>query len=159
MGLFKLEPRLSILCGYCIERFGSDSDMDRLRAICDVHAHVVTSSGDVQRDSLIDKSAARGEPVVRLFPRTCMAAKASAVYVIDDDQSMRSALARLLTCSNWPVRTFESAEGFLAEMDGLAQGCLVVDIRLLGMSGIDLLARLNGAGVRLAVHCDERFAQ
>jgi two-component system response regulator FixJ len=46
------------------------------------------------------------------------------------------------------VRTFESAEGFLAEMDGLAQGCLVVDVRLLGMSGIDLLARLKSAGVR-----------
>lgn len=143
-GLFELEPRLSILCGYCIEHFGSDSDMDRLRAICDVHAHVVTSGDAAQ--PLADKLPEQG-PVVRLFPRT-QRALASAVYVIDDDQSTRRALARLLTCSNRPVRTFESAENFLAEMDGLAEGCLVVDVRLLGMSGIDLLAQLNGAGVR-----------
>ena len=86
-------------------------------------------------------------PIVRLVPRT-RRAQISAVYVIDDDESMRRALARLLICSNWPVRMFESAESFLAEMDGLAQGCLVVDVGLLGMSGSDLLTQLREAGVR-----------
>src|SRR6185312_1257397 len=63
-------------------------------------------------------------PVVRLIPRT-QRVQVAAVYVIEDDDSMRRALARLLTCSNWPVRTFESAESFLGEMEGLTQGCLV----------------------------------
>ncbi len=143
-GLFEVEPRLSILCGYCIERFASDDDMDRLRAICDTHAHVVMS-GEAAVPS-IDRMPRDG-PIVRLFPRP-QRPQGSQVYVIEDDHSMRRALARLLTCSNWPVQTFKSAEDFLAEMDGLAQGCLVVDVRLLGMSGIDLLAQLNAAGVR-----------
>ena len=86
-------------------------------------------------------------PIVPLFQRP-QRAQASAIYVIADDPSMRRALARLLSCSNWPVRTFESAESFLAEMDGLAQGCLVVDVGLLGMSGIDLLAQLREVGLR-----------
>ncbi len=118
--------------------------MDRLRAICDTHAHVVMS-GEAAVPS-IDRMPRDG-PIVRLFPRP-QRPQGSQVYVIEDDHSMRRALARLLTCSNWPVQTFKSAEDFLAEMDGLAQGCLVVDVRLLGMSGIDLLAQLNAAGVR-----------
>ena len=144
VGLFEIEPRLSILCGYCIERFASDEDLDRLRAICDAHAHVLTS-GDAVLPS-IDKARQDG-PVVRLFPRT-QRPQGATVYVIEDDHSMRRALERLLTFSNWPVQTFESAERFLAEMNGLAEGCLVVDVRLLGMSGIDLLMQLNSAGVR-----------
>jgi len=147
VGLFEIEPRLSILCGYCIDRFESDDDMDRLRAICEAHTHVVTS-GDTAGPS-IDK-VLKGEPVVRLFPRL-QRPQGSTVYVIEDDHSMRRALERLLTCSNWPVQTFESAEDFLAEMDGLSGGCLVVDIRLLGMSGLDLLAQLNVLGVRWPV--------
>jgi two-component system response regulator FixJ len=87
------------------------------------------------------------EPVVRLLPRT-QRVQVAAVYVVEDDESMRRALARLLTCSHWPVRTFESAERFLGELDGLTRGCLVVDVGLLGMSGIDLLATLRYAGVR-----------
>jgi CheY-like chemotaxis protein len=147
VGLFEIEPRLSILCGYCIDRFGSDDDMDHRRAICDAHAHVVMSSEAAVPS--IDE-VPQDRPIVRLFPRP-QRPHGSTVYVIEDDPSMRRALARLLICSNWPVQTFESAEDFLAEMDGLAEGCLVVDIRLLGMSGLDLLAQLNVAGVRWPV--------
>jgi len=93
------------------------------------------------------EKAPSNAPVVHLLPRT-RPGQVAAVYVIEDDESMRRALARLLTCSNWPVRTFESAESFLGEMDGLTQGCLIVDVGLLGMSGIDLLATLRYAGVR-----------
>jgi CheY-like chemotaxis protein len=140
-GLFSLQPRLSILCGYCIERFQSDADMNRLRAVCDTHSHVVTGGGAPGDAEFGDDS------VVRLFPRGFREG-ATTVYVIDDDASMRRSLARLLTCSNWPVRTFDSAESFLAELSGLSQGCLLVDVQLLGMSGLDLLARLSEAGVR-----------
>lgn len=67
---------------------------------------------------------------------------APAVYVVDDDASMRRSLARFLRLEGRPVRAFETAEAFLAEYGKLTQGCLVVDIQLPGMSGLDLLERL-----------------
>ena len=69
----------------------------------------------------------------------------AAVYVIDDDASIRRALGRLLRLTQWQVRTFDSAEAFLAELDGLAPGCLVLDIQLGGMNGLDLLAHMKSA--------------
>jgi FixJ family two-component response regulator len=66
--------------------------------------------------------------------------------VIDDNANLRRALGRLLTASHWPVRTFDSAEAFLAEMDKLPIGCLVIDVQLRGMSGLDLCHRLVNAG-------------
>ncbi len=143
-GLFEVEPRLSILCGYCIDRFRNDADMARQRAVFGAHSHLVTTGGT---DGTPGEVVSRGAPVVQLFSRSLRGSSLSpAVYVIDDDASMRKSLARLLACSNWPVQTFDSAEGFLAEMDGLSSGCLVVDIQLPGMSGIDLLIRLREAG-------------
>jgi FixJ family two-component response regulator len=68
--------------------------------------------------------------------------EARTVHVVDDDASMRGALARLLKLSGWNVRMFESAEAFLAERETLPRGCLVLDIQLTGMSGLDLLERL-----------------
>jgi CheY-like chemotaxis protein len=144
-GLFELEPRLSILCGYCIEHFGSNADMDRLGAICDAHSQVITNGSTADAPA---GAQFRSGTVVRLFPRAHRGnAPASVVYVIDDDASMRRSLARLLVCSDKPVRTFDSAEAFLAERDGLASGLLVVDVQLLGMSGIELLERLRDADV------------
>ena len=67
------------------------------------------------------------------------------VYVVDDNASLRQSLGRLLASSNWPVRTFASAEAFLAELDKLSSGCLVVDIQLEGMSELELVQRLIDA--------------
>jgi len=67
----------------------------------------------------------------------------SVVYVIDDVASMRRSLSRRLKLAAWQVHVFESAEAFLADLDTLVPGCLVLDIRLGGMSGLDLLAHMK----------------
>jgi len=65
------------------------------------------------------------------------------VYVVDDDRSMRRSLRRLLKVSGWQVRSFDSAEAFATELDQLSSGFLIVDIQLPGMSGLELLERLQ----------------
>jgi FixJ family two-component response regulator len=69
------------------------------------------------------------------------------VAVVDDDESFRAALERLLRSGGFPVRSFASAEDFLASGKQLEIGCLIADIRMPGMSGLDLQAKLN------ADHC------
>jgi two-component system response regulator FixJ len=65
------------------------------------------------------------------------------VYVIDDDRSMSRSLSRLLKISAWKVRSFSNAEDFLSELDNLCSGLLIVDVQLPGMSGLELLERLQ----------------
>lgn len=70
------------------------------------------------------------------------------VFVVDDDLSLRIALERLLRCAGWSVRTFASAAAFLEPRHHLASGCLVADVHLGQMSGLELqayLARIPGA--------------
>jgi len=64
--------------------------------------------------------------------------RASTVFIVDDVQDVRTALARLLTSGGYRVRLFESAEHFLEEQDGAEPGCLLLDIGLPGLSGIEL---------------------
>jgi FixJ family two-component response regulator len=73
------------------------------------------------------------------------------VYVVDDDASIRGALSRLLRSSGYHAVTFESAEGFLERAAGLGRGCLVLDIRLPGMTGLDLQERLSLSGLAYPV--------
>jgi FixJ family two-component response regulator len=65
------------------------------------------------------------------------------VAIVDDEESVRKALQRLLGAAGLNVMSFASAEDFLnsRQLDGT--GCLVADIRMPGMSGLDLLAELN----------------
>jgi two-component system response regulator FixJ len=67
---------------------------------------------------------------------------ARTVFVVDDDPSVRAALERLLRCSGWSVRTFDSAEAFLEQGADEDAACLVLDVHLGRMSGIELQARL-----------------
>jgi FixJ family two-component response regulator len=69
------------------------------------------------------------------------------VAIVDDDDSFRAALERLLRSAGFPVRSFASAEDFLKSGEQLEIGCLIADIRMPGMSGLDLQAKLN------ADHC------
>jgi len=71
------------------------------------------------------------------------------VYVIDDDPAMRDSLDFLLGSAGFSVRLFDSAQVFLNELAKLESGCVVTDIRMPGMDGMELLRQLNPAsGVR-----------
>jgi len=65
------------------------------------------------------------------------------VYVIDDDQAMRDSLDFLLGSAGFSVRLFDSAQIFLDELAGLEIGCVVTDVRMPGVDGMELLRRLN----------------
>ena len=64
------------------------------------------------------------------------------VYVVDDDPSVRTALERLFTSVRLAVETFNSAQEFLEHEQADGPGCLVLDVRLPGLSGLDLQAEL-----------------
>jgi two-component system response regulator FixJ len=67
------------------------------------------------------------------------------VYVIDDDPAMRDSLDFLLGSAGFTVRVFESAQIFLNELPDLEAGCVVTDIRMPGIDGMELLRQLNPA--------------
>jgi FixJ family two-component response regulator len=73
--------------------------------------------------------------------------KAKMVAVVEDDESYRAAVQRLLKSAGLPVRSFASAEDFLKPGQQQETGCLIADIQMPGMSGLDLQAKLN------AEHC------
>jgi len=74
-----------------------------------------------------------------------------AVYVVDDDDAVRGALSALLDSVSLPHRCFASAEDFLAAVAPDARGCLLLDVRMPGMSGIELQRSLQEQGVALQV--------
>jgi two-component system, LuxR family, response regulator FixJ len=69
------------------------------------------------------------------------------VHVIDDDQASRESLAFLLNTAQIDVRTYASAAVFLDLAHSLEAGCIITDVRMPGMSGIDLLRRLKELNV------------
>jgi FixJ family two-component response regulator len=64
------------------------------------------------------------------------------VFVVDDDASIRQALASLIRSARLRVETFSSAQEFLARPPADLPGCLVLDVRLPGLSGLDLQSRM-----------------
>ncbi|MFE1573928.1 response regulator transcription factor [Comamonas odontotermitis] len=68
--------------------------------------------------------------------------KKGTVYVVDDDEAVRDSLQWLLEGKDYRVRCFDSAESFLARYDPREVACLIVDIRMGGMSGLELQDRL-----------------
>ncbi len=64
--------------------------------------------------------------------------EASTVYVVDDDPAMRDSLRWLLESVDFQVHVFESATAFLEQYEGHRPACLVLDVRMPGMSGLDL---------------------
>ena len=73
--------------------------------------------------------------------------RAKIVAVVEDDESYRAALERLLKSAGFQVRSFASTEDFLNSGQQHETACLIADIRMPGMSGLDLQAKLN------ADHC------
>lgn len=72
-------------------------------------------------------------------------AQSGKVCVIDDDSAMRESLEFLLGAAGFSVRLFDSAQSFLNELPGLEVGCLLTDIRMPGIDGIELLRQLSSA--------------
>lgn len=68
------------------------------------------------------------------------------VHVIDDDDAVRSSIAFMLGTTGREVRTYDSAEAFLAAPAAREAGCVVTDVRMPGMTGMDLLKRMSEAG-------------
>jgi len=66
----------------------------------------------------------------------------STVFVVDDDPSVRKSLRRLITAAGWTVETFASADEFLEGTPPHRPSCLVLDVRLPGLNGLDLQERL-----------------
>ena len=64
------------------------------------------------------------------------------VHVVDDDTSFLTAISRLLRANGFSVKTYSSARGFLAERDAEAPGCVLTDLRMPEMDGLDLQSAL-----------------
>lgn len=73
------------------------------------------------------------------------------VFLIDDDEDVRDALRMLLRAAGFAVEAFPSALAFLERQDQQAGGCIVVDVRMPGLSGLQLLERLAAEGARMPV--------
>ena len=65
------------------------------------------------------------------------------IFVVDDDAAMRRSLAYLFDSAGWQVQTFESARDFLQRYEGHVPGCLLLDVRMPLMSGLELQQELN----------------
>ena len=72
--------------------------------------------------------------------------KKGTVYVVDDDEAVRDSLQWLLEGKDYWVRRFDSAESFLSRYDPREMACLIVEIRMDGMTGLELQSRLNELG-------------
>src|SRR5258706_2086822 len=88
--------------------------------------------------------------------------KTKVVAIVDDDDLMRSALQGLLNAVGLPARAFASAEEFLESGQQYDTACLIGDIRMSGMSGLELQAKLNAEQIRIptifiTAHGDERM--
>ena len=84
------------------------------------------------------------------------------IAIVDDDELIRGALSGLLNEVGLPTRVFASAEEFLASGQQADTACLIADIRMPGMSGLDLQARLNADHtgipiILMTAHGDERM--
>jgi FixJ family two-component response regulator len=84
------------------------------------------------------------------------------VAVIDDDESYRVAVQRLLRSADLPVQSFDSAEAFLNSGQQHETRCLIADIRMPGMSGLELQSKLNSdhcpiPTIFITAHGDEKM--
>lgn len=82
------------------------------------------------------------------------------ISVIDDDESVRKAVRRLIRSAGWDAEAFASAEEFLAAAGRRTPACLILDVRMRGMSGLELQRRLASSArpipiVFITAHEDE----
>ena len=75
----------------------------------------------------------------------------SAIFVIDDQDSVRHALAEMLGVFGFQVETYESADAFLRSLHPARPGCVVADVRMPGMDGIELVRELQRRNIALPI--------
>ena len=85
------------------------------------------------------------------------------MHIVDDEEAVRNSLAFLLASAGFAVRTHETASAFLAVAPSIRNGCLITDLRMPDMDGVELLRRLRDAGAMLPAivitgHGDVRMA-
>jgi FixJ family two-component response regulator len=80
-----------------------------------------------------------------------MSAEMPTVFVVDDDRSVRDSLRRLITSLGMAVEVFPTAQAFLSASRGDAPACLILDVRLPGLSGLDLQRELTNANATLPI--------
>jgi FixJ family two-component response regulator len=73
------------------------------------------------------------------------------VFVVDDDPSVRTAVSRLLASVGLTAQTFANADEFRQQVEAFRPGCLILDVRMPGASGLDLQRELTSAGYELPV--------
>jgi len=73
------------------------------------------------------------------------------VHIIDDEEGLRTALSRLLTAANFRVATYDSASAFVAARCANEPGCILLDVNMPGLSGVQLQQQLSLAGCRLPI--------
>ena len=73
------------------------------------------------------------------------------VFVVDDDVSVRESLESLIRCAGWQPEVFESAQEFLSSPRPLSPTCLVLDVTLPGLTGLDLQSRIAGDRVDMPI--------
>jgi len=73
------------------------------------------------------------------------------VYIVDDDESVRTALSRLMRSAGIESRAYESPERFLAEVRNQGHGCILMDMTMPRMNGMELIARLKEKGIAFPV--------
>jgi two-component system response regulator FixJ len=87
----------------------------------------------------------------------------SVIHIVDDEESVRSSLAFLLEIAGFATRTYASADALLARVDALEDGCIVTDLRMPEVNGVELLRRLRAAGTDIPAivvtgHADVQMA-
>jgi len=102
-----------------------------------------TTVGDIERN--------RERDLPRRSAKDDASAAASVVFVVDDDASLRDSLRRLITSVGFKVEVFPSARAFLDAQRPDAPGCLVLDVRLPGLSGLDLQRELAETDAELPI--------
>jgi FixJ family two-component response regulator len=82
--------------------------------------------------------------VISTDPRLCIA-------VVDDEASVRTALGRLLRLADYEVAAFQSGQAFLASLTERLPSCVILDVHMPGLSGLDVQSRLRAAHIDVPV--------
>ena len=140
-------------------------------------SHAIAESGSVRltkpvkpaellrvvQQVLATSRQAEEEAVVTPPAELAQAGASATIFVIDDDRGVREAMRELLATASYRVETYASADAFLTAYRADGRGCLVTDVRMPGMSGFELLARLAAAdntlpGIVITGHGDVAMA-